>query len=309
MPHSDARVLDHQRRARIAIRISLIVGVLMLAGKWAAYAITGSAAILSDATESVIHIIAVAFAAFSMRLSQKPANQRFGYGYERISFFSAGFEGAMIVAAAVSIIYAAVQKWRHGLQIDDLGSGLLITFGASVANALLGWYLMATGRKTNSMILEANGKHVLTDSWTSFGVVGGLLLVLWTGWKPFDPLLAIAVAVNILWSGFVLIRASVGGLMDYADPRLAAELRRHMDELCREQNVHYHALRFRDTGVRLIVEAHLLFPYGTRLGDAHQAATRLEEGLPQRLGRDVELITHLEALEDHGQVHAKGHSA
>lgn len=281
----------------------------MLGGKWAAYAITSSAAILSDASESVIHIVAVAFAAFSMRLSHKPADRRFRYGYERISFFSAGFEGAMIVLAAISIIYAAVHKWLHGLELEQLGAGVLITFAASVVNALLGWYLVATGRRTNSMILEANGKHVLTDSWTSFGVVGGLLLVMVTGWKPFDPLIAIAVAINILWSGALLISRSVGGLMDYADPRTDGELRRHMDALCRELKVEYHALRFRDTGVRLIVETHLLFPYGTPIGEAHAVATRLEDGLPPLLGREVELITHLEALEDHGLVHAKTHSA
>lgn len=281
----------------------------MLAGKWLAYAITGSAAILSDASESVIHIVAVAFAAFSMRLSQRPADERFRYGYERISFFSAGFEGAMIVLAAISIIWAAVHKWLHGLELQGLGMGVLITFGASVANALLGWYLIAAGRRTRSMILEANGKHVLTDSWTSFGVVGGLLLVVLTGWTPFDPLLAIAVALNILWSGGRLIQKSVGGLMDYADPETDRTLRAHVDELCRSESVAYHGLRFRDTGVRLIVEIHLLFPYGTPLGSAHELATRLEEKLPLLAGRELELITHLEAVEDHGQVHAKAHLA
>lgn len=290
------------------MRISLWAGVGMLAVKWVAYAITGSTAILSDAMESVIHIVAVAFAAFSMRLSHRPADQRFRYGYERISFFSAGFEGAMITLAAIAIVWTAIDKWRHGLELQQLGTGVLITLGVSLANAALGFYLVRTGRRTNSIILEANGKHVLTDSWTSFGVVGGLALVVLTGWMPFDPIVAIAVGLNIVWSGAKLIQKSVGGLMDYADPETAQMLRASLDELCRDQ-VEYHGLRFRDTGLRLIVEVHLLFPYGTPVGEAHRLATHLEEVLPARAGRDLELVTHLESLEDHGEVHGSVHGS
>ena len=206
------------RDMRFAMRLSLAFGVLMLVGKVGAYLLTGSAAILSDAAESVIHVVAVAFAAFSLRLSTRPADERFRYGYERITFFSAGFEGAMIILAAIFIIAAAVQKWLAGLQLQNLGMGALFVLAASLINAGLGWYLVRTGRRTHSLILEANGKHVLTDSWTSFGVVGGLALVLLTGWKPFDPLCAIAVAINILWSGGHLVWRSATGLMDYADP-------------------------------------------------------------------------------------------
>ena len=193
--------VQSQRDLRFAMRMSLAIGVLMLVGKTSAYLITGSAAILSDAAESIIHVIAVGFAAYSLWLSVKPADQRFHYGYERITFFSAGFEGAMIILAAIAIIAAAIQKWLSGLQIDRLGLGTLVVLAAAIINALLGWYLVRTGRRNNSLILEANGKHVLTDSWTSFGVVFGLGLVMLTGWKPLDPLIAIAVALNILWSG------------------------------------------------------------------------------------------------------------
>ena len=215
-----------RRDTRFAMRLSLIFGVGMLVGKSAAYFLTGSAAILSDAAESVIHVVAVGFAAFSLRLSTRPADDRFHYGYERITFFSAGFEGAMIILAAVYIIIAAIEKWRAGLHLQNLGWGTLFVLAASVINALLGWYLVRTGRKNHSLILEANGKHVLTDSWTSFGVVAGLGLVLATGWKPFDPLCAIVVAVNILWSGGHLVWRSVRGLMDYSDPEVGPRHRR-----------------------------------------------------------------------------------
>lgn len=292
---------------RYAMRLSLAFGFVMLLGKGAAYLLTGSAAILSDAAESVIHVIAVAFAAFSLWLSTRSANQNFLYGYERITFFSAGFEGAMIIVAAIAIIYAAVDKWLHGLQIQNLGMGTLFVLIASVINAALGWYLLRTGRKNNSLILEANGKHVLTDSWTSFGVVGGLCLVLITGWKPFDPLCAIAVAMNILWSGGHLVWRSARGLLDYSDPVVGQDLRQRLDALCQELGTTYHGVRFRSTGYRLMVELHLLFPSNCKLGEAHRVATLLEERLPEALGQPAEVITHLESIEDHDKVHSEEH--
>ncbi len=185
------KIEQQNRDARFAMWLSLIVGVLMLVGKVAAYLFTGSSAIFSDAAESVVHVVAVAFAVFSLWLSTRPAVPQFHYGFERITFFSAGFEGAMIVLAAGSIIVTTTQKWRHGLTLDNLGSGVALVLAAGVVNAVLGWYLVRMGRRNHSLILEADGKHVLTDSWTSFGVVAGLGLVMMTGWKPFDPLVAL----------------------------------------------------------------------------------------------------------------------
>ncbi len=300
--------LERERRdQRFAMRLSLVFGVAMMAGKVAAYLLTGSAAILSDAAESVIHVIAVSFAAFSLWLSARPADHKFPYGYERITFFSAGFEGAMIVLAAVAIIYAAIHKWLAGLRLEHLGLGTLFVLAAALINAGLGWYLVRTGRRTHSLILEADGKHVLTDSWTSFGVVGGLCLVLLTGWKPFDPLFAIAVALNIVWSGGHLIWRSATGLLDYSDPEIGRTLRQRLDELCAELGVHYHGVRFRTTGNRLLVEVHLLFAHETPVGEAHRIATQIEERLPEKLEVPAEVITHLESLEDHASVHREEH--
>jgi cation diffusion facilitator family transporter len=298
---------DGLRQTRFAMRLSLIFGFVMLAGKGAAYFLTGSAAILSDAAESVIHVIAVAFAATALWLSTKPANQRFHYGYERITFFSAGFEGAMIILAAIWIIYAAIEKWLAGLELQNLGIGTIFVLAAAVINAALGWYLVRTGRRQQSLILEANGKHVLTDSWTSFGVVGGLGLVLLTGWKPFDPLCAILVALNILWSGGSLIWRSVQGLLDYADPEVARDLRQKLDTLCSELGLQYHGVRFRTTGQRVMVEMHLLFPRSCPVGEAHERATAMEERLTQMSEVPTEVITHLEAVEDHSEVHHVEH--
>ena len=290
-----------------AMRLSLIFGVAMLVGKSTAYFMTHSAAIFSDAAESVIHVIAVGFASFSLRLSTKPASHQFLYGYERITFFSAGFEGAMIVVAAIAILVESIRKWIAGLQLEHLGAGAALVLVAGILNAGLGYYLLRTGRRTKSLILEADGKHVVTDSWTSFGVVGGLGLVLLTGWKPFDPLVAIAVAVNILWSGGHLVWRSAVGLLDYSDPKAGRKIRDKLDGICSELAIQYHGVRFRTTGYRQIIEVHLLFPCLTSVSDAHRLATILEERLPVELGVPAEVITHLESLEDHADVHREEH--
>jgi cation diffusion facilitator family transporter len=295
------------RDAQFAMRLSLMVGLAMLIGKTTVYFMTHSAAIFSDAAESVVHVIAVGFASFSLRLSTRSASPQFLYGYERITFFSAGFEGAMIVVAAVAILYESIRMWITGLQLERLGTGTVLVLTAGVVNAGLGYYLLRTGRRTNSLILEADGKHVLTDSLTSFGVVGGLGLVLLTGWKPFDPLVAIAVAVNILWSGGHLVWHSAVGLLDYSDPAAGRQIRDKLDAICAELNIQYHGVRFRTTGYRQIIEVHLLFPRLTSVSEAHRLATILEERLPAELGMPAEVTTHLESLEDHADVHREQH--
>ena len=298
---------DEFRDGRFAIRLSFMFGLVMLIGKTTAYFMTHSAAIFSDAAESVIHVIAVGFAAFSLRLSARPASSQFLYGFERITFFSAGFEGALIVVAAVLIIFESIRRWLAGLQLENLSSGVLLILMAGVLNAGLGYYLLRVGRRTHSLILEANGKHVLTDSWTSFGVVGGLGLVLLTHWKPFDPLVAIAVAANILWSGGHLVWSSAVGLLDYSDPKAGREIRHRLDAICAELAIQYHGLRFRTTGRRQIIEVHLLFPGLTSVCEAHRRATLLEERLSAALELPAEVVTHLESLEDHGDVHRERH--
>lgn len=309
MASANASQRDRQelRDARFAMRLSLILGIVMLVGKLTAYFLTHSAAILSDAAESVVHVVAVAFAAFSLRLSAKPAAPEFLYGYERITFFSAGFEGAMIILAGIAILIGTIEKWIGGLQLENLGMGSLLVLGAGILNAALGYYLLRVGRRTRSLILEADGKHVLTDSWTSFGVVVGLGLVLLTRWKPFDPLVAIAVAVNILWSGGQLVWHSAVRLLDYGDPAAGRRIREKLDTICEELGISYHGVRFRTTGYRQIVEIHLLFPHLTPVGEAHRLATMLEERLPRDLGSPAEIITHLESLEDHSDVHSEQH--
>jgi cation diffusion facilitator family transporter len=298
---------DSTRRSQLfAIRLSLAIGLLMLGGKWLAYLMTDSAAILSDAAESVVHVAAVAFAFYSMWLSHQPPDASHPYGHGKITYFSAGIEGLLIMVAAAFIIVDAAGQLLSPIVLRNLGQGTLIIAGASVVNLALGWYLVRRGRKYHSLILVANGKHVLTDSWTSFGVVGGLALTIWTGWLPFDPLIAIAVAINIVWSGVKLIRESVAGLMDEGDPELQALITRTLDREASDRGLRYHRLRYRKSGQALWIEFHLLFPRQTLLEHAHRTATDVERALATRLPMPAEILTHLESFEDHAEGHDKG---
>ena len=288
---------------RFAMNLSFWVGILMLLMKTGAYWLTGSTAILSDAAESIVHVVAVGFAAFSLRLSFKPVDDSHLYGHEKVSFFSAGFEGAMIVIAAIYIIYEAVSRWLSGLYLENLGLGTALTFAAVVINGALGGYLVWVGKKKQSLILEANGKHVLTDSWTSLGVLVGLGLTLWTGWLPWDPICAILVATNILVSGFGLLRKSVGGLMDKADPAVQQRIQEILQEEAARYQIQFHELRHRNMGNSFWVDVHLLFPGKTPIQEAHRIATEIETRIEATLPASAIVTTHLEAIEDHSEVH------
>ena len=302
-----ARSQDESGLLRFAMALSLWIGVLMFLIKVSAYLITGSAAILSDAAESVVHVVAVGFAAYSLRLTHRPADDCHLYGHTKIGFFSAGFEGALIGLAALYIIYAAVGKWMAGLQLENLGTGTGLTAVAALINGGLGTYLVRIGRKRNSLILVANGKHVLTDCWTSIGVLLGLGLTLVTGWLPWDPICAIFVAVNILVSGIGLIRQSAAGLMDRANPKIHAELEQVLDAQKAAHGLEYHDLRHRNLGRMHWVDVHLLFPGETSIQAAHQVATQVELHIRAALPAGAYVEAHLEALEDHAEVHPEGH--
>jgi cation diffusion facilitator family transporter len=286
-----------------AIRLSLAVGVLMLVGKWYAYLLTGSAAILSDAAESVVHIVGVAFAAYSVWLVHQPADESHPYGHDKVSFFSAGIEGSLIIIAALFIVYESVQKLVYGIVLQNLDQGTYIIFGASVINLALGGFLVMKGKKSKSLILQANGKHVLTDSWTSFGVVAGLLLTQMTGWFILDPLIAIAVALNILWTGGKLVRESVGGLMDESNPGIEMKIKAALDEETAKRGLHYHEMRCRNTGNTIWIEFHLLFPTTTLLEDAHRVSTDIERKIITSFDEHVHVLTHLEPMENHDVLH------
>lgn len=288
---------------RFAMTLSLVAGCLMFVIKVGAYLLTGSAAILSDAAESVVHVAAVVFAAYSLKLSYKPADETHLYGHAKIAFFSAGFEGAMIVIAALYILYESIHKWMTGLSLENLGFGTALTALAAAINGGLGGYLVWIGRRKHSLILVANGRHVLTDCWTSIAVLVGLGLVLVTGWLPFDPICGILMAGNILFSGFQLMRSAFAGLMDTAEPEVQKRITDILDAECARHGVTYHELRHRNIGDAHWVEVHLLFPDGVSLADAHRRATAIERTVEQSLTPRALVTTHLESASDHGELH------
>ncbi|MDZ4286415.1 MAG: cation diffusion facilitator family transporter [Prosthecobacter sp.] len=288
---------------RRAMALSLAAGFVMLVLKVSAYLLTGSAAILGDAAESVVHIIAVAFAAFSVWLAEQPADQNHPYGHSKIAFFSAGVEGVLIVAAAVYISYASVIRWIGGLGVTHLGMGVSLTVATIVINGALGFYLIHTGRKHDSLIIKANGKHVLTDGWTSLGAVIGLALVALTGQFWWDPLCGLIMAGNILVSGYGLLRQSVTGLMDEADSTLASELEIALNRETRQRGVSFHALRHRNAGQAHYVDVHFLFPDEMLLKEAHRLATEIEAAVEKSVDKQVHITTHLECAGDHDEIH------
>jgi len=284
-----------------AMGMSLAVGLLLLVLKAVAWWYTGSTAILSDLGESVAHMAAVVFATYSLWLSLQPADDNHLYGHAKIGFFSAGFEGAMIAIAAFYILYEAGKAAWFGPEINHIGIGLALTATAAILNGALGWYLVRTGRRRGSIILEANGHHVLTDCWTSLGVLLALGLVQMTGWPYWDPIFAAAAAVNILVSGIRLVRRSVSGLMDAADP----EANRIIDAIVKEETakrgISFHNLRHRNVGDAHLVELHLDFPADALLKDAHRLATEIEDAIESKIRPAAHVITHLECEGDHAE--------
>ncbi len=282
-----------------AMSFSLAAGVLLLALKAGAYWYTGSTAILSDLGESMAHMVAVVFAAYSLWLSLRPADARHLYGHAKVGFFSAGFEGAMIVIAALYILYEAAEATLAGPRLEHIPVGLALTGVAALLNGALGWHLVRTGRRRGSIILEANGHHVLTDCWTSLGVLFALGLVQLTGWLYWDPLFAAAAALNILRSGAGLVRRSVSGLMDEADQQTGSQIEKIVSEETTRRGITFHNLRHRNIGDAHWVEMHLEFPRDVLLRDAHRAATEIEEAVEGRIRPAAHVITHLECVGDH----------
>lgn len=261
---------------RKAAYISLSIGLLMFIMKMGAYFITGSAAILSDALESVVHIFATMMALYSIILSSKPADTSHLYGHGNVEYFSAGIEGFLILLAALAIIYTAVRDLIIGVELHQLDVGVSIVGFAGLVNLFLGLYLIRIGKKTNSLTLVADGKHVLTDSVTSIGVVIGVALVMITGILIIDPLVAIFVAVNIIFTGIKLIRISIGGLMNETDKEKLVEICNVLKKNKKDHWIDLHKLRFWSSGEKVFIDFHLILPYYLTIEESHQDLESIE---------------------------------
>lgn len=292
---------DDQKKV---MNLSLGVAVVLLLIKVTAAVMTGSSAIYSDAAESVVHLLAVAFAAWALRLAHKPADETHHFGHDKVAFLSSGFEGAMIAAAAVLIIYEAFRQFVFGVEISNLGFGAAITGLAMLINLVLGLALLNVGKKSGSPLLRANGIHVLTDVWSSAAVLVALGLIYFTGWKWWDPIAAVLAALNILRVGIKLIRESLGGLLDEADLQVETRIRELLDGEVSKRGLSYHNLRHRHSGRTHWVEFHLVFDDDLTVGRAHDEATAVEASVAALLHPDGRVISHLEPKSaEHSEEH------
>lgn len=296
----------HKSPARVAEQamvFSLLSGIFQLVVKFTAYWLTGSAAIFADAAESAVHLLAVVFAFVSLRISTKPPDREHPYGHAKIGFFSSIFEGAMILVAAIFILGDAAKKVLEAPKIEAVGWGILLTFFTIALNGALGIWLVRLGKKYREVILSANGWHLLTDSWTSIGVIVGLVMVWLSGWVYWDPICATIVAINILVTGANLVKRGVSGLMDEADAADIATAERLIEVELAGTGVGYHDLRMRNTGNRISIDLHLLFDDRMSVREAHEFATILERKLSEAFQPAATVMTHIEPKTDHERLH------
>lgn len=286
---SDARDQRLRRRAGL---VSLVVALALLFAKFQAYRITGSTAVLSDAMESIVNVVASLFALGGLLFAGVPADRNHPYGHGKIEFMAAAFEGGLIVFAALLIVWEACKAMVTGVEVHDLDVGLWITIGAGVANALLGWFLIRVGRHTRSLTLVADGKHVLADFWTSVGVVTGLCLVAATGVEWFDPIAAIVVALYLLWTGGHLLRTAAAGLLDEEDPELVERLVTELGSHLGQGVIRVHHLRAIRAGRFHHVSAHLVVPEFWTVERSHALSEQVAEQVMNKLGVEGELVFH-----------------
>src|SRR5688572_6729616 len=289
----DQPAVDPEARTRLRAGVlSLGVALVLLAAKFEAYRRTGSAAVLSDALESIINVVAAAFGIGSIVFAGRPADRNHPYGHGKIEFFSAAFEGGLIAFAAILIVFEAVQAFVAGPELRALDLGLAIVLAAGIVNALLGLYLVRTGRRYRSLTLVADGRHVLSDWWTSAGIAVGLGLVRVTGIMWLDPLVACLVALQLFWTGYRLVREAARGLLDEEDPELLERLVAVLGARLGAGFVHLHQLRARRAGRYHHVDAHLVVPEFWPVERAHAVSDELAAGVMRALGIEGELVFH-----------------
>ena len=289
--------------AKTALRISLVVSFISLGLKLSGFWITSSTTALSDAAESVIHVLAVAFVYYGLLLSNKPADEKHLYGHERVEFLSVGVEGAVITLAGITIIYQSVENYLYGHQLAELMNGVYLIGGAGIVNLVLGLYLLNVGRREDNMIVISNAKHTLTDVWTSAGAVATLLIIRFTDFTLLDSLVAIALALFIMFEAFKLLKYSVDGLMDSRNPEVDEAVRAELGKSLPGSMIDVHNLRHRTTGNTTWIELHAVFEEEVSLEEAHDDATLLEKRLINAVQGDVIVTIHLEPEGHHEEVH------
>jgi len=282
----------------MAITLSFAVGAVLMAAKFYAFHLTRSSAVFSDALESIINVVASAFAFASIVMAARPPDKSHPYGHGKVEYFSAGFEGALIIIAAIGIFKTGWNHIFHPQTLPNLTDGLYILLGAGLVNLTLSLFLIRTGKKTHSLALTADGKHVLTDVYTSAGVLLGLFLVHLTGLYWLDGAIACMVGFSILYTGIVLVKDSSAGLMDKAEPELLEEISSLLEKHRKDNWVGIHELRAFRSGSFVNVSLHLILPRNFTLADGHIEAEEVEAVIEGHFEGRAKVLVHLDACAD-----------
>lgn len=282
---------------RTAQRTALIVGIGLMALKFLAWWITNSNAILTDALESIINVVAAGFGLYSIWLSAIPRDHNHPYGHGKIEFISAGFEGALILLAGLSIIGKAGYNLWYPQPIAQLGLGLWLTAIAGTINYALGYYLQWLGRKQHSLILTASGAHLKSDAYTSAGLILGLGLVILTGFPMLDNIIAIFFGGVILYTGLRLVRTSIAGIMDEADDQLLREMVQTLQNGRRQQWIDVHNFRVIKYGATLHIDCHMTLPWYFTTQQSFQEVEAFEQVMMAATERPIEFFVHIDPCE------------
>ena len=277
--------------------LSIAAAIVTIILKLVAYYLTGSIGLLSDAVESTVNLAGAVMALWMLTLAAQKADAKHAYGHGKAEYFSSGAEGMLILVAAATIAYSAIDRLLHPSPIEQAGLGLAVSAAASVINFAVARVLLKTGKEHQSITLEADAHHLMTDVITSVGVIVGVGLVALTGWSVLDPIVALVVSANIVWTGIQLVRRSVDGLMDVALPNEELATIARIMSRYREQQVDFHALRTRQAAAQRFISVHLLVPGHWTVHDAHHVAEDFEHDLRSELGETF-ITTHLEPVED-----------
>ena len=301
MPHKQTEHNDvMQNRASLTrfAWLSIAAAITTIILKTSAYFLTDSVGLLSDAIESFVNLAGAIMALGMLTIAARPADESHVYGHSKAEYFASVTEGLLILGAAIGIISAAINRLLHPRGLEQLGLGLVVSIAASVINLIVARILLREGKNRRSISLEADAHHLRTDVWTSMGVIGGVAIAGFTGWQVLDPLVAIAVALNIIWTGIQLVNRSVAGLMDAALPDYEQKLIQDVIGKYSEKGVTFHALRTRQAAARQFVSVHMLVPGEWTVHDAHHVAEDFESDIREALGSVVTVFTHIEPVED-----------
>jgi cation diffusion facilitator family transporter len=277
--------------------LSIAAAVATILLKGVAWWLTGSVGLLSDALESFVNLAGALMALFMLTLAAAPADEKHAYGHGKAEYFSSAFEGFLILLAAFSIAYAAIDRFLHPQALAEVGIGLAVSVVASLINLFAARELLQAGRAYNSITLEADAKHLMTDVWTSVGVIIGVALVWVSGWLWLDPVIALLVAANIVWTGWQLLHRSAAGLMDAAIPQEHIDAIESVLVKYREQGLDFHALRTREAGRQAFISMHVLVPGKWTVQRGHDLVEVIEAEIRAAVPF-CHITTHLEPIED-----------